>query len=209
MKTLIAIPIGDKPESCFFSSMLNLQVEGQVEFCVIEQTLVYNARNLAGQRAAEGGFDRILFFDADMNFKPDIMKRLSAHLDNGIEMITGVYPQRKPPIRPAIFKKIKYEPVEEQEGAVIPVAEFYTDYPKDSLFEIAGAGMGGCMMTVDLVKRVQERYGVPFSPMIGFGEDLSFCKRATDLGAHIWCDSSIKLEHCGKYLYSDKDYGVL
>lgn len=209
MKTLIAIPIMDKPETCFLSSMLSLQVEGDTEFYIIEETLIYNARNMAGQKAVRDGFDRLLFFDADMRFSPDIFKRLSAHIDNGIEMITGVYPQRKPPIHPTIFKRIIYEPIEGQEGAYIPIAEFYDDYPRDSLFEIAGAGMGGCMISTGLISRLQDKYGVPFTPLMGFGEDLSFCKRAKEMGAKIWCDSSIKLEHCGKHMYTDKDYGIL
>lgn len=207
MKTLIGLPIADKPESCFQSSLLSMKTEGQIEFMQVEQTLIYEARNIIGKYAAEKGFDRIFFLDADMEFEPDTMTRLSQQMDKGLDFVTGFYVSRKTPIRPVIFKEIEYKEV--SEGAFIPVALRYDDYPDNELFEIAGAGMGCCMITVDLVKKVQQKHGVPFSPMIGFGEDLSFCKRAKELDAHLYCDSSIKLGHCGKYMYSEKDIGVL
>ena len=33
--------------------------------------------------------------------------------------------------------------------------------------------------------------------MLGFGEDLSFCGRASEVGAELWCDSTIKMGHVG------------
>ena len=209
MKTLIRLPVGEKHEPCFQSSVLSMRTDGQIEFMQVEQTLIYEARNIIGKYAAENEFDRIFFLDCDIEFEPDVMKRLAAHMDKGLDMVTGLYVSRKTPIKATIFSEITYKELEDEEGAYLPVATYYEDYPKDQLFEIAGAGMGCCMITVDLIKRVQQRFGVPFSPLIGFGEDLSFCRRAKDLGAHIWCDSSIKLKHCGKYMYTEKDIGVL
>ena len=40
----------------------------------------------------------------------------------------------------------------------------------------------------------------------GFGEDLSFCLRARELGAEIWCDSTIKLGHVGTAVYDEDSY---
>ena len=52
-------------------------------------------------------------------------------------------------------------------------------------------------MTTDLIKRVGDMFGLPFSPILGFGEDMSFCYRVSMLGMKMWCDSSIKLGHIG------------
>ena len=76
---------------------------------------------------------------------------------------------------------------------VTPVAITMHDYPRDSMFEIEGAGFGCVMHSVDLAKRIMAKHGAPFSPILGFGEDLSFCKRAKDVGATLWCDSRVKL----------------
>ena len=62
------------------------------------------------------------------------------------------------------------------------------------------------MVSVDLIKRVQDKYGLPFSPILGFGEDLSFCKRAEDLGATLWCDSRLKMGHIGMASVTESVY---
>ena len=53
------------------------------------------------------------------------------------------------------------------------------------------------MMTTDLIKRVADRFGLPFAPMLGFGEDLSFCGRVSQVGGEMWVDSTIKMGHVG------------
>ena len=85
-------------------------------------------------------------------------------------------------------------------------ADAFLDYPRDDIFQIEGCGFGCVMLTVDLLRRVQERFGLPFAPAGGFGEDLSFCLRARELGAEIWCDSTIKLGHVGTAVYDEDSY---
>ena len=62
------------------------------------------------------------------------------------------------------------------------------------------------LVKTELVKKVQEKYGLPFSPILGFGEDLSFCMRARDVGSEIYCDSRIKVGHIGQYPFSEEGY---
>jgi hypothetical protein len=52
-------------------------------------------------------------------------------------------------------------------------------------------------MTVDIIKDVWKHHGTAFFPDRDFGEDLSFCKRAQDLGHEIWAEPSVKLGHLG------------
>ena len=80
------------------------------------------------------------------------------------------------------------------------------DYPADSVFPVAGCGFGAVMMTTELLRRIRENFGLPFSPFLGFGEDLSFCMRVTQLGETIWCDSRIKLGHVGLAVYDEETY---
>ena len=206
MKTLIARPCMDMVCTEFLASMLKLKCTGDVGFRITQATLIYNARNMIGQYATEQGYDRILWLDTDMTFEPDIMARLSADMDQGMDFVSGLYFGRKDPIKMTIFKEIEYKPIDGDGSQVVPVAVPYEDYPRDSVFRIAGAGFGCCMVKTELVNRVAQKYGLPFSPLIGFGEDISFCKRATELGAELYCDSRIKCGHVRHSVITEADW---
>ena len=51
-----------------------------------------------------------------------------------------------------------------------------------------------------------DKYGSPFYPLMGMGEDTTFCFRAKQDGEKIYCDSRIKAGHVGQYEYTEKDY---
>lgn len=186
MKYLVAIPCMDMMHMQFVHSLLMLQMFPGTEIALGANSLVYDTRNQLAGKAINEGFDRVLWLDSDMTFSPDLVQRLAAHLDRGIEFVSGLYMTRKTPIVPCIFSDVSGEP---------PQSTQYCDYPENSFFEIAACGFGGVMMTTDLLRRVVAEYGLPFSPFIGAGEDISFCMRCKALGVPMYCDSSIKLGH--------------
>ena len=145
-----------------------------------------------------------MWFDSDMKFAPDTMVRLAQDMDNGAEFVTGLYFSRQEPIRPIIHKELRWKV--KNDGWVDSSAELYWDYPKDQVFEVAACGFGVCMTSVSLLKRMCDKYGSPFYPLMGMGEDTTFCYRVTPDGGKIYCDSRIKAEHIGTYEYSEKDY---
>ena len=55
----------------------------------------------------------------------------------------------------------------------------------------------------DLLKKVGAAYGTGFCPISGFGEDLSFCLRAGELGETVWVDSALKCGHVGLTTYTE------
>lgn len=203
MRTLIAVPAMDMLSTDFCRSCVGLQLSGEVQWTFSQGSLVYDGRNILADTAVREGFDRVLWLDSDMVFDPYLFRRLSEHLDLGKEMISGLYVSRKAPIHPVIYKDIRRDPLE---NGFLPVAEAYSDYPRDSLFPVAGCGFGAVMMTTDLLRRLQAACGLPFTPLPGFGEDLSFCLRVLELGAEMWCDSSIKLGHAGMTVYTEADF---
>lgn len=205
MKTLIAIPCMDMVHTAFMSSLLMMNRVGDVSFSVSSSSLVYDARNNLSKQAVDGGFDRILWLDSDMKFDPDLFERLSADMDEGLDIVGGIYFSRKAPLVPVVYQKVGYYHNEEDDS-VTPAALNYYEYPKDELFPCEGIGFGAVLVSVDLVKKVQDKHGLPFSPILGFGEDLSFCVRARDVGATIYCDSRIKVGHVGQYVFSEGDY---
>lgn len=205
MKTLIAIPCMDMVHTVFLKSLLGMKRIGASAFSLSASSLIYDARNGLAKQAVTEGFDRILWLDSDMDFSPDLMEMLSADLDEGREFVSGLYFTRKAPIKPNIFESCGYFHDDEKDE-VTPLAVNYFKYPKDTIFPIAACGFGGVMMTTDLVKRVGEKFGLPFSPILGFGEDLSFCSRARQLGVELYCDSRIKMGHVGLGTITEETY---
>ena len=203
MKYLVAIPCFDMVYTDFMLSLLNMQRVGDSYCQVVKSSLIYDARNNLAKQAVNGGFDRMLWLDSDIVFDYDLMVRLAKHLDDGYEYVSGLYFKRQYPTEPVCFKTI----TQVQEGKeLVTKALVYKDYPKDQLFEVDATGFGAVMMTTDLIKRVQDKYGLPFSPQLGLGEDMSFCWRAKQVGAKLYCDSSIKLKHIGSIAYTEQTY---
>ena len=202
MRTLVAIPCMDMMHTSFVISLTGMRMKGETKFVYSVSSLVYDSRNGLARRAIAEKFDRVLWLDSDMEFRPDLFQRLSDDLDEGRDMVAAFYVTRKDEIKPCLFKTCGYE---HHEDHVKPVAKTYYDYPKDSIFECEGVGFGGVMMNVSLLKEVEEKFGLPFAPMLGFGEDLSFCLRVRELGKKIWCDSRIKMGHVGLKSYTEDD----
>ncbi len=204
-KTLICIPCMDTVPTPFLLSMMKLKKIGLCSFANTTSSLIYDARNQLAKRAVEGGYDRILWIDSDMSFDSDLMEKLSADLDAGMEFVTGLYFTRREKSKPVIFSKCGI--YRSEDGSEIrPVFEWFENYPKDSVFEIEACGFGAVMMQTSLAKRVIEEFGQPFAPVYGFGEDMSFCMRLQELGVKMFCDSRIKLGHVGWRTITEESY---
>ena len=205
MKTLVALPCMDMVHTVFMKSLLSMDREGTCGFAFSCSSLIYDARNTLAKQAVTEGYDRVLWLDSDMDFQPDLLKRLSKDMDEGRELVSGLYFKRKAPVKPVIYKSLGYYKDPNVDG-VTPVAVPYDDYPQDAVFPIAGCGFGGCLVSVDLIKRIGEKFGLPFSPIMGFGEDLSFCSRASQLGVEMFCDSRVKMGHVGLGTITEDTY---
>lgn len=205
MRTLIALPCMDMVHTVFLKALMGMDRVGDTHFSISCSSLVYDARNTLAKQAVIEGFDRVLWLDSDMDFSPDLLKRLSADMDEGREMVSGLYFKRKAPVKPVIYKELGFWRDKEKDE-VTPIAIPYEDYPKDEIFTIAGCGFGGCLVSVDLIKRVGDKFGLPFSPLMGFGEDLSFCSRVSQLGVEMFCDSRVKMGHVGLGTITEETY---
>lgn len=195
----------DMVHTVFLKSVLQLEKVGDIQYAMSCSSLIYDSRNNLARQAVNEKFDRILWLDSDMDIPMDAMKVLSADLDEGREFVSGLYFKRKAPVQPILFKELGYYTAKDSDE-ITPVATCFEDYPEDSIFEIAGAGFGCCMMTTGLVKKVADEFGLPFSPMMGFGEDLSFCGRATQMGEKLYCDSRVKCGHVGLGTITEDTY---
>ena len=206
MKTLIAIPCMDVIEADFVECLANLRHVGEVEIKFLKASLVYDARNQITKYALDkGGFDYVLWLDSDMTFGPDLMEKLLADMEpeDGPkrQAVSGLCFSRRPPFKPCIYKSLD---VQQQGQMIYPKAEVYLDYPRDQLFEVAACGFACVMMRMDVLEAMGI-YGVPFFPIGGLGEDLTFCWRAQKLDIKFHCDSRLKIGHIMR-IHVDEDF---
>ena len=199
MRTLIAVPCMDQVAAPFAQNLAQMQKNGEVYISFLIGSLIYESRNNLAKQAMQAKADYIMWLDSDMTFAPDTMTRLQKHMENGLDIVTGIYFRRRPPFTPTLFKELRRT----DDPNVAEHANF-DDYPSDSLFEIAGCGFGCVMTRVSVLEDVMLNYQDWFGPVCGLGEDLSFCLRARELGYKIYCDSSIKCGHIGQ-LVVDED----
>lgn len=200
MKTLIAIPCMESVAVGFCQSLLAMERLGDCSVLFISGSLVYDSRNTLAGTAIEMGADRILWFDSDIIIPKDAMTQLCKTMDDtNADIVTGLYFRRKAPFTPVLFKELEFD-------GHIGKWSNWNNYPKDSVFEIAGCGFGCVLTKTDFLKDMAERYGTLFCPMGNMGEDLSFCIRAREMEKKIICDSRVKCGHVGQVVINEDFY---
>ena len=200
MKTLICIPALDTVHTLFLKSLLDMRKPEGTEIALSSSSLVYDSRNQLAEKAVKGGYNRVLWLDSDMFFEPDLLERFNADLDNGLDMVAGLFFTRKLPVRPCVYSRCE---LVEENGVFVPTiepAEYGTE-----LFEAAACGFGAVAMKTDVLKKVMAN-DFPFSPLPGFGEDFSFCLRARENGTRIFCDPTIRVGHIGISIINEDTY---
>ena len=198
MKVIIAVPCMDYQESDFSECLTELLLhfkkhhpDDTLDVKYLKASLVYDARNqLATYVTTVGGYDYVLWLDSDMTFKPDLLDRLLEDIE-GRQAVSGLCFGRRPPFKPCIYKKLD---VTVSGQMIHPESENWFDYPRDQIFEVAACGFACVLMRVDVLEAMGI-YGVPFFPVGGLGEDLTFCWRARKLDIKFHCDSRLKIGH--------------
>lgn len=188
MKLLIAVPTYDYMHYQFvecLTKLIRVLDEDGIDYEVAFQggTLVYVGRDKLAKKAIKEGFSHVLWLDSDMIFNEDILDNLFL---TGKPFVTGIAHGRRAPHVSCIFKEI-YPGIDRWEGH---------DYPHEA-FKIAGCGFACVLIETRIMKDVLDRNGTVFFPMRELGEDLAFCKRATDLGYEIWAEPKVWMGHIG------------
>jgi len=199
MRLLIAIPCMDQMATPFVESLTRLIVRLKddgvnFEVKIISGTLVYIARDKLASYAIQQNCTHVLWLDSDVVFGPDLLDDLLFSETDHI--VTGIYHTRRAPYVSTVFKSID------------PVIRFERDEYPHSPFTVAGCGFGCVLMRTQVLRDVMMAHKTCFSPMLHMGEDIAFCKRATDMGYRITADPSVRLGHIGHVtIYPDDDMG--
>ena len=198
---MVAIPCMDQTSTLFDQCLDNLIPVGEISKTRNPGSLVYISRNSLSEVAIREGLDYVLWIDSDMVFEPDLMQRLMKRMDEGCDIVAPLFFRRRAPFSPVIYKTIKLGITPDEN-----IINGYSDYPKDSLFEVDACGFGCVMMRVSVLEKVLNEQKALFTPYAQFGEDLSFCLRARRSGFKIYCDSSIKVGHISQTVVTEETY---
>ena len=189
MKLLIAIPTMDTVPVPFMQSLVGLvqRLDHDAvpyEVAIESGTLVYMARDRLASKAVNNGFTHVLWLDSDMVFTDAIVDDLQFC---GKAFVSGIAHGRRSPFMSCLFKSLDLSKLERWE---------LKDYPSDT-FEVAGCGMACVLMESKILNEVFLKFNTCFMPLLSYGEDLSFCKRAVSLGYHIYAEPTVRLGHVG------------
>ena len=202
-KILIAVPCMDQLPAQFAHSLATLTSYGvedtQISVWFNLGSLIYTSRDQIAKKALLDEADLIMWFDSDMVFAPDTMHRLLKHIDDGADMVTGIYYRRTQPFSPVAFKTMELN----EDGNGFTWTEF--DEIPDEPFEVGACGFGCVLMKTEIFVSVFAKFGLMFTPIANCGEDIAFCWRARQCGYKILADPSIALGHVG-YTIVTKDY---
>ena len=202
-KILIAVPCMDMLPAQFAHSLATLTSYGiedtQISVWFNLGSLIYSSRDQIAKKALLDEADLIMWFDSDMVFNPDTLQRMLKLIDEGNDMVTGVYYRRTPPFSPVVFETMEMN----EEGTGFEWTEF--EQIPDDLFEVGACGFGCVLMKTEIFVSVFAKFGLMFTPIANCGEDIAFCWRARQCGYKIIADPSISLGHVG-YTIISKDF---
>lgn len=202
-KILIAVPCMDQLPAQFAHSLATLTSYGiedtEISIWFNLGSLIYTSRDMIAKKALLDEADLVMWFDSDMVFNPDTLKRLLEHIDNGADMVTGIYYRRTPPFSPIAFTTMNLN----EDGTAFTWEE--PDKIPDEPFEVAACGFGCVLMRSEIFVAVFAKFGQLFTPIANCGEDIAFCWRARQCGYKILADPSIGLGHVGHTIIT-KDF---
>ena len=185
---MIAIPTTDYMHyrfvECLTKLLRRLDEDGiDYDVCFQGTTLVYVGRDRLVQHAMAGDYTHMLWLDSDMIFTDDLLDDLQLC---GKSFVTGIAHGRRAPHASCLFTEI-WPGCQRWEGWKYP----------STPFKVAGCGFACVLIEVKVVRDVYAHHGTAFFPERELGEDLAFCKRATDLKHEIWVEPTVKLGHIG------------
>ena len=154
-------------------------------------SLIYTSRDQIAKKALLDEADLVMWFDSDMVFNPDTLQKMLKLIDEGHDMVTGIYYRRTPP-----FSAVGFKTMELNEEGTAFTWEDLTEIP-DEPFEVGACGFGCVLMKTEIFVSVFAKFGLMFTPIANCGEDIAFCWRARQCGYKIIADPSIKLGHVG------------
>jgi len=174
-------------------------VEYEFFWASVGRVLTPLARERLTEWAIKTNMDYMLMIDDDMICPMDLFEKLVRH---NVDVVAPLAFMRMAPHMPVIYRLD--EGYDSMSNMNYYVTEVIKNYPKNRLVECDAVGFGAALIKVDVVKKMSKPY---FMSTTSTGEDLWFCKRAKEIGAHVYMDTGVKLGHMGlPPIIEEKDF---
>lgn len=167
-----------------------------IDFGWFDQFLgVDDLRNYAVQTALDHDYSHLVFLDADMEWPPDLLKRLLRHY--ALEaVVSGVYFRKPWPHFPVAFHDVAWE-----DGAnrAIYKCDLKVVDEGEALRPAEMVGMGCALIPLSVVQRIGPapwfEYHRPVHGYATVTEDVPFCQKVRAANVPIWVDPAICCTH--------------
>lgn len=195
MKTiLIAVPTNKYIEPETFKSIYDQEIpEGyKAEFQFFYGYQIDQIRNLIAEWAKR--YDYLFSVDSDIILPKDTLRKM---LEADKDMVSGMYIQRIPDTHTLEIYML------DQNGGIVNIPNEFIA-PINGLVEIAGCGLGCCLVKGEVFRSIEYPHFVYKSALDHkdtVSEDIYFCMQVRNLGFKIWVDTTIKCDHKGSTLY--------
>ena len=166
-------------------SLLNLQATSRLPllFFLNQSLYIDYSRNQLVGVALQNNSTHLMFIDSDISFPSDGIERLLAH---DKDIVGGYYNTRRG------NNPIKHL----EDGQIISKPN------PSTLFKCHILPTGFMLIRLEALEKIARPFFQVITHEKGtIGEDVVFCKKASDAGIEVWCDPTIPLGHVGKHIY--------
>ena len=196
-KVLLAIPTAKYIEVETFKSIYDLDVPADVEV-TFQYFYGYNidqVRNLIASEywASNPRFDYLFAVDSDIVLPQDCLVKMLKH---DVDVVSGIYIQRIP--GQENIEVYKSGPNGSQLRATLE------ELQPPGLYPVAAVGFGCVLVKSDVLRKIgypQFVYHAALTMQGTVSEDTDFCKKAIQVGAKLFVDSSIICDHIGSRVF--------
>ncbi|MDO8515209.1 MAG: hypothetical protein Q7S14_01790 [bacterium] len=194
-KVVIGIPSRGMLSTHFLPPLLkqSMPINIFVEYCFVIGKEVGLARNELVEKSLKLNADYLLFIDDDVIIPQDAVARLINLVDEGRDIVAGVYYSKQIPPQPLIFKGIG--------------TGCFSNWKVGEILEnVSGVGMGLTIIKTDVFRKLKRPWFKTINStkfvskegnIVSFGIDeaLYFCYKALSCGFRISVDTSIQGIH--------------
>lgn len=197
---VILVPVAHHIEPSVDESLRKLESMGYTVWRKYGWSAIDQGRCAIAQEALDNGYEHLVWIDADVAFWPYDIEKIINHK---LPFVSAPYTVKGWPSLTTEFVDKKVELGEK--GGLYEINYGATGfmYTHRSVYEKMAKEL-----KMEKVKIWGGQYNVYpyFYPMLidgeYLGEDFAFCRRLRQIGIKLYCDTTIRLAHIGKYSYS-------
>lgn len=205
-KTIILVPVGSNVEPACDEALRKLESDGIRVYRKYGFSAIDQGRCVMAQQAIDEDYEHLFWIDSDIAFDvKDVYRIINNNASGQYPFVTGAYSIKGWPRLTTKFHDDFEQVIFGDGGALYEVDYAATGFMYTHLKVYEDIKI---QYNMDPVKIWGGQYIVHpwFLPMIigdqYVGEDFSFCHRARKSGHTIYCNTTVRLAHVGKYSYS-------